>query len=44
LPENVVDEHVATILFTDGVGRPVMEDGDGRQYVIDADGNPVYGV
>jgi hypothetical protein len=29
-----MDEHVATIWFTDGVWRPVYEGADGRQYVI----------
>jgi hypothetical protein len=38
-----VDKQVATILFTDGVWRPVYELQDGRQYV-DVDGAPVYGV
>jgi hypothetical protein len=38
-----MNEHVATVEFTDGVWRPVYEQSDGRQYV-DVDGEPVYGV
>lgn len=38
------DEHIATIQYTDGVRRPVMEEPTGRQYVVDGDGNQVYGV
>ena len=30
----VMDEHIATIRFTDGVWRPVYEGDDDRQYVI----------
>jgi hypothetical protein len=29
-----MDQHVAIILFTDGVWRPVYESADGRQYII----------
>jgi hypothetical protein len=39
-----MDQHVAAILFTDGVWRSVHEQADGRQYVIGGDGDRVYGV
>jgi hypothetical protein len=38
-----MDQHVATVEFTDGVWRPVYEQPDGRQY-IDVEGAPVYGT
>lgn len=38
------NQHVATILYTDGVWREVWEDSSGRQHVINADGDRVYGV
>jgi hypothetical protein len=38
-----MDEHVATVEFTDGAWRPVYEQPDGRQYV-DVDGEQVFGV
>jgi hypothetical protein len=40
----VMDDHIATIWFIDGVWRAVLEEADGRQYVIDGDGVKVYGV
>jgi hypothetical protein len=40
----VMDRHVATIWFIDGVWRPVYEGAAGRQYVINGDGEKVYGV
>jgi hypothetical protein len=40
----VMDEHIATIWFIDGVWRPVYEGTDARQYVIDGGGEKVYGV
>ena len=37
-----MDRLIATIPFSDGVSRPVMEGSDGRQYVVDDDGGRVY--
>jgi hypothetical protein len=39
-----MDQHVATIQFTDGEWHTVYERDDGRQSVIDGDGEKVYGV
>jgi hypothetical protein len=39
-----MDQHVASIEFTDGVWCRVYETSDGRQYVIDDDGHRVYGL
>ena len=35
---------LASVLFIDGVTRPVFLDVDGRQFVLDDEGRPVYGV
>jgi hypothetical protein len=39
-----MDQHVATIEFTYGVWRKVLETADGRRYVVDAERVRVYGL